>query len=251
MKKLILSILISLLSFGAFSQIDAIKAAADGVVIAADALGSSDACCSDPCFLLLFDDLIYWSIDGLINHHIYIMDHPEDFPDRYSFEYMSHFAADGQNQFSVLQRVRGTVGIISSDFRVNILSEIQNLNFSTYKTFDWQIINLNFRPDQSVEFSLGSGLMYDNYSETFYNQHYASLGFHLLNNQVHTVMEGRYTPSYIRQYIVYTELSLRNQVHLFTMGSLHTYFMIGGMYQSYYEVAEYLSLQAGLTFKVF
>lgn len=249
MKKLIFLLAsVFLLQLQPKAQIDAIKAAADGISLLSD-VGSSGGCNDLGC-LFFIDDLVIVTIEGLTVHHNYLMDNRDIFPSALSLEYMPHFASNGDNQFSIFQRLRGTFGVMSTDFRFNVLTEFQNNTAQQYRTIDWQIMQLNFQAGPVVNLRFGSGILYDSYAENTYNEHFGSIGLSFFDYRFTTELEGRYCPSYTTAVTVYEELNLRAKFRIIEMESLSTWFMVGGVYQSYYDVAEYKSLQTGLTIEL-
>lgn len=249
MKKLVILLSFTFISFSGYSQIEAIEAAADGIALMADVV-SSDACsdcCSDPFLFYFIDEAIIHLVEDLSDHHIWMMENRDIYPDALSFTYRSHFASNGAETVNLLQSVNGTWGVLSTDLRLNMLAEFNNFSARSYETINWQILVLNTYPAENVNLRLGSGIIYDNYAERSYNEHYGSLGVSFLDKKVTAILEGRYASAYYNLAEVYSEVNLRTEVKLIDRQDFVCSFMIGGIYQNYYATVQYASLQAGLT----
>jgi len=255
LKKISLIILLSfiLLSQIGNAQVGDIKSASGGNS-AGGFLSDGDVgdgsllglCCSD-LFLDFFIEVLI--IGGFELHELH-MEKSYDIPRVTSLEFMPQFAFHAPSTYQVLPRIRGNYGLFSTDFRYNFMLETSSLNSADfYKTFDWQIIELNLILTESFNFRIGSGFMFEDYSEKFYNENTAALDYYFKNDVFKIGSEFRYAVDYDTDAVPRTEGSIGLDFRFFEMNTVSGYFNLGGMYQNYYHKVDVWSLMGGLNFR--
>ncbi|MBU0765456.1 MAG: hypothetical protein KJ607_11540 [Bacteroidetes bacterium] len=245
MNRLILSLLILVLFCTTVrSQVDDIRSAADGLSTIADI--SDDISGGDLWFLFFFDDVVFWAIDGLVAHQVYLKENRDIIPQSFSVDYMSHFASDAANQLNIQQRFRGTWGVLSTDLRYNHLAAFRSGTADSYQTINWQVFIMNFQAGSDVNLRFGSGLLYDKYTDKTYNEHYASLGISFFDQAFRTVLEGRFANEYRNGAGIYREVSLSGNIHIFQFDNMTGYLSLGGMYHEYFSEVGISFVQTGL-----
>lgn len=204
--------------------------------------------CAAACATILFSEAIYFIIDVMADHHEYLLDNLDTYPEAVSFEGMFLAAGGTDSRLSVLPRIRGTAGVFSTDFRFNQGSSFGNS--STDQFFEWQIIEFNTYPVEKVNFRFGTGILYDLVGNSTYNEHHLSLETKFFENKMSFLFEGRYSADYAKLVDVYSEITLSAKVKAINYSHLRGYFIIGGIYQNFYSVKDISGLQVGLQFTI-
>jgi len=248
MKKVIyLFILILFFTFQSVSQVDNIKQKSKSFKSGNDYGNSNSYDGIAGLLFFLFNDVAINSIDMLIVHHQYLIENKENYPIAFSADYMPHLAFNQNNQYNMLQRIRGTLGVFSTDFRLNYLTEISDLSAKSYSTLDWQIIQFSTYPSNNVNIRFGTGLLYDNYSDLSFNEHSLGLELYFKDYEYWFALDGRFALDYERGESVYKELNFRCNYRIIKTQHFNTYFTIGALYQNYYSVTDLFSAQGGLS----
>jgi hypothetical protein len=254
MKKIILSLIFVITFQYSFSQIDAIKAAADGAEIAAELLLNSDFNGGgiDELFYLFFlDDVFLGSYRAMAEQNRRVLDNRDTYPDALALKYYASGLADGQGTLDIQQRLNWTWGIWGTDLKLNYLNEFEEGTMKSYKTIHWQILQMNMYVAESMNLRFGAGTIYDTYAGKSYTEYLGSMTFYMNDNKLKTTIEGT-TPS--RDYsnsTVFSEVNVFCEAQIISTEHLNGYFMVGGMYQNYYDVAQKQMLQAGLSFMIY
>ena len=204
--------------------------------------------CAAACITIVFSEAAYFLIDVMADHHEYLLDNLETYPEALSFEAMFLAAGGTDNRLSVLPRIRGTAGIFSTELRFN-----QGSSFSTSSTdqfLEWQIIEFNTFPAEKVNLRFGTGLLFDLMGNSAYNEHLLSVETKFFDNKMSFLFEGRYAADYANLIDIYSEISLSAKIKAINYKHLNGYFIIGGMYQNYYNLKDISGLQVGFQFLV-
>ncbi|MBC8147153.1 MAG: hypothetical protein H8E98_04135 [Bacteroidetes bacterium] len=203
-------------------------------------------CCNDLFIDLFFDVIVF---GGLELHRLY-MDKQYDIPRITSIEFMPQFAFHPPSTYFMIPRIRGNWGLFSTDFRYNFMLETSLLNGADiYKTIDWQIIELNLVVTENVNFRIGTGFMYEDFSRTYFNENTAALDFYTKDDALKIGGEFRYAFDYENNVVPRTEGSLNLDYRIFNFNALSGYVNIGCLYQNYYNEVDLWSLKGGLSFK--
>jgi hypothetical protein len=227
------------------SQIELIKGAADAVS-SGELLGNgcSDGCFND-CCVGFFTDFTGWVVDGLAQHHRQIVDNP-DYPGAVSFEVMPHGGYNGDNLVNFIPRVRGTWGVLSTDFRMNFLAQPDD----AYQTYDWQILILSTYPEKHLNIRVGSGIFWDTYTGHSYNEHFAALEMNVHDQFFTATAEGRMAFDYYAGISVFSEAALRGNFRVVKSNHMAGYVTLGAEFQNYYDAVNLVIFTGGMTFNI-
>jgi hypothetical protein len=241
-------IFVFIFSFQSFSQIENIKQSAKSIGVGREPRINSGGDGSMLfLFYFLFRDITISSIDMLVNHHRFLLDNKDVYSEAFSVDYLPTFSLNQKNQFNMMQRIRGTYGVLSTDIRLNYLVEFSHLSAQSYKTVDWQILQFSTYPGPNFNIRFGTGLLYDNYSLLSYNEHSLGLEFYLLQHQYWFTIEGRFAFDYFRGADIYKEFNFKGSYNFFQAQYINAYGTAGILYQNYYSAAEISSFQFGLS----
>lgn len=276
MKKIIL-ILLVLIGFvainGSFAQIDDIKkksrenksdkpSFSEGGGFSS---GSDDPClgaCGEFCFEIFFAVLF----EELAEHHTYLMQNLESDPTPLSLEIKPHFSYGPDDGFvNYLPGIRGTLGTISTDFRLNYLSEYEDYTAEMFKVYEWQFM-LNLTPVKEFNIRIGTGLYFESFTDSVtdpvtleksnekfkdtFNEHFVGLSLRLNDLDIISTLEGRFAMDYDTQEQVFTEINFRVEKRFINFPHLYGYFHGGFIYQRYYSAVNLWSVQTGFTFNI-
>lgn len=149
-----------------------------------------------------------------------------------------------KNSTSFVPRIEVHGSLLSTGFRVFSNTEEHIEEQDSYTTIDWQMLLFNLIVEREVNFCIGSGFMFEEYSGTFFNEHTASLDIYF--DRMKWNFEGRYTPDYK------TKISVRKEFNT----SLHylffqnNEFLFSGFVKfltaNYYEDVKFHAFYAGI-----
>ncbi len=190
----------------------------------------------------------------LYDQHLQQIANKANDPTAFSLDVMPHFAfSPDDNYFNFLPRIRGTWGVLSTDFRMNYLLDFDEGAAETFRTIEWQVLQFNIVPVEEFTLRFSTGLMYEEFTGNLYNEHYLGLCFRLDKQKILATLEGRFTYDYNAQTIepnVFYEINLRGAYRILDFKNLWGYATFGILYQNYYQSVEMLSVQGGLTFNI-
>ncbi len=229
--------------------------------------GNSDNPCLDACGEACFEFAFAIAFEALLSHHAYLMENRDKDPTVLSLDLMPHFAYGPEdNYFNLLPRIRGTWGVLSSDFRFNYLADYKDASADIYKVYEWQVVELNFLPIEELNIRVGSGIFVENFTASSldpisgsmvgrrykdtYNENFASLELRLNDQQVLTSLEGRFAYDYDTGNHVFTEINLRASFRFLDIPHVFSYLTGGIVYQKYYSSIDLWSIQAGFSFNI-
>jgi len=209
--------------------------------------------CSEGCFEGCFQFVFSEFIQLLYSHHVSLMDSRETNPTVLSLDVMPHLGFSPDNKYvDYLGRLRGTWGVLSTDVRLNYLTEYKNFSTSNYKTIDWQILSLNFMFSDNFNFRVGTGIMYDDFIDKSFNQHFVGAELRMNNQAALLTFEGRFTYNYdnSEDNEIYNEFNLRTAFRVVNTKHLWMYANFGFLWQKYYQAVELWSLQSGVSINI-
>jgi len=254
MKKVIIAWLIILfMSNNIFGQIGDIKGLADGAgeVFSGCSGSDFDAACSG--LSCCWDGGLFF-IDFIFDHHEEIMNMRFLDPTVLSFEvdgqfaYALHYAHDTLfNYINYLPQIRGNLGIFSTDFRFNMLTEYTNDLPNSFKS--WELLFLiNIVPDESFKIAFGSGIYNEMYTDSYFNENY--LQFKILMPNKHDLlhMDTRVVIDYANSRYPFFEGGIRYNTRIVTLSHLYGYITLGAMYQNYYSSHDIWAARGGIAF---
>ncbi len=249
----------------AFSQVDDIKKKSDKYKkddnSSSDSnIGSSNDPVFDACFETCasgcFDIALSVVTEIMIQHHIYLMDSRNEDPTALSLDLMMHTAYEPNNQIvNVVPRIRGTWGVLSTDFRFNHLVE-RDQAIATFKTLSWQILALHFGVPDAFSFRIGSGFYYDISDALMFNEHYTGLQLKFGGQSILLNLEYRIALDYEHSETVFQDFDANIAFRLLNFPNLYTYANVGFVHQKYYPDNEagiktdFSMVKAGITFNI-
>lgn len=260
MKKLLRTLLFVVFLFfsnvESYTQIEAIQGLAEGAgslisdisPVLVEAGCNSMNCCWDGGLFF---------IDFLIEHQREIMNLRKLDPTLISLEIGANFAyalhysqGDMYNYINYLPQIRGNLGIFSTDFRYNILMEY--LADGTDSFNSWELVfMLNFVPDETFKMSFGSGMCYEIYTDTYYNEHYFGTKIGLFQNRDFIDIDTRLVVDYARGIYPFFEAGVRYNTKMIKFEHLSAYISLGGIYQNYYQAHDIWAARGGLIFNIY
>jgi hypothetical protein len=239
------------------SQISDIMDLAGGAADALSGCSSSDISAGCDAFNCCWQGGFYF-VEFLIDHQHEIMDMRDLNPSLLSLEfdanvaYSFHYSADsGQfyKYFNYLPRIRGNLGIFSTDFRYNMLAEYDLDVPESYKSWDL-ILMLNFVPSEKFKISLGSGVYNELYTGNYYNEHYLNISFGMADNKNILDIDSRLAVDYAQSLFPFAEAGFRYKIRIMDISHVYSYFSLGFVYQNYYGQHDIFGGNAGLLFNI-
>jgi len=267
MKKILfLCLLLSFFSLQIFAQIDDIKKndkknkdeKTTDLTEEVTVFDAPSGACVDACARTVFDLVFQVAARALINHHQYIMQKIAD-PMKLSFEvnptiaYGFHLNEENvktYDYFNALPQFRARWGVLATDIRYNLLVDYQNYSLDAFKTFECLML-FNIQPFIEHRFSFGTGISWDPYSLSLYNEHIASYNY--LNNSMKykAFIETRLATDYtFPTPIFYSELNIGAGIKVLEVGHVFGYANLGFSQQNYLMNHKIWLINAGFTFNV-
>ncbi len=253
MKKYLIILLFFFLPFKIFGQIDAIKGLAEGGIdllsdLDVEAAYSAISCCWDNGGVFL--------IGFMIDHHKEIMSLRNLDPTVVSFEARGGFAMGyhytrSKNYIYVnyLPGLRGNLGVLSTDFRYNILTEYTDDFPNLFTSWEWLFL-LNFEPDEKFKLTVGTGIQMEKFTDTYYNEHYIGFKLGFADNRDYLDVDTRFSINYDTGEFPFFEGGIRYNVRVINISNVFVYITLGGVYQNYYSSHDIWAAQGGLTFNI-
>ena len=153
---------------------------------------------------------------------------------------------NSDNTFLIMPRVRGNLGLFSTDFRFYNRLESGVDYIDTWKTLEWQILQFNLIQNRYANFRVGSGIYVENFEGIVFNEHTIALSLYVPLIKSAGDLEYRIAPDYSTGDIPRQEVNLHLRRKLVGVPNLDIYGSIGGMYQNFYRGIEAWSGTAGL-----
>ena len=222
--------------------------------------GASDACV-EACCELVGSQVFQIMVAAMVEGQYTMLEASANDPTIRSFDFDPQGAYNPRYEsYLILPRVRGTYGIFSTDFRLNYLLGNGKYGTETFKTYHWQILQLNLVSLPHVNFRIGSGVYWqrflsavpnEGYITQSFNEHAAELSIKFDQQRFITTASGRIALDYETSNTVFSEFSLIQNIRFMQSPSMSGYFSFGINVEKYYETTKLLSIQAGLHFNFF
>ena len=201
--------------------------------------------CFSSCVSSVFEAIVIGSIDL---HKEYISQKKE-IPTVTSLEFMPTYGYCPKGSHLIMPRIRGNWGLFSTDFRYyNILESTPNNGIENYKTYDWQIIELNPLITKNVKLRIGSGFMYEDFSRIYFNESSIALDLSFKKDTYLSNFEFKIAKDYNHGSTPRTEGNIRFNYKIIDLDNLYGYATLGGLYQNYYSSVDVWTIQAGMAF---
>ena len=156
--------------------------------------------------------------------------------------------APNNGTVTLLPRIRGVIGLFSTDLRVCQLADTRN-SAENYSTFDWSVLQYALINTSFYHLRLGSGFMHERFSSIYFNEHFIGNDIkwskHLNSN-----LEFRIAPDYVTGITARTEVSFRTNVEVVSRKPMHVYYTLGLLYQNYYQTIDFWSVHSGLLLRL-
>ena len=263
-KKVFTVLLFIFININSYSQIDDIKELADSSAnsntnsffnTSSDNSTMSDALISS-VFSCCWDIGIQVFTTILIEHHKEIMNLKNIDPSVLSLDLRANFTLGlhhsmDTNHISVnyLPGVRGNIGIFSSDFRFNMLTEYTNDMPNSFKSWEWLFL-LNIKPSETFRITFGTGMQKENSTGNIYNQHYLGFKIGVLNNKDYIEADTRLSTNYATENFPFFEGAISYNTRIINFDFANVYIRIGGIYQNYYSAYDIWAANGGIIFNL-
>jgi len=252
--KIFIAILLSIgIRQNLIGQIGDIKGLADGAGELFSGCSGSDL--SAGC---MFMDCCYngglFFVEFLVDHHKEIMNMKYLDPTLLSvemngnFAYALHFSHDSLFTYiNYLPQIRGNLGVFSTDFRFNMLTEYTNDFPDSFKS--WELLFLiNVAPAESFRLTLGTGVYSELFTESYYNENYLEFKFLMPNKSDFLDLDTRVVIDYNTSRIPFLEAGIRYNTRIIDFSHVYAYLSLGAMYQNYYTSHDIWAARCGIMF---
>ncbi|MBC7923876.1 MAG: hypothetical protein H7Z75_22610 [Ferruginibacter sp.] len=168
-------------------------------------------------------------------------------PSVVSLEIMPHLGINPPDYYLAMPRVRGNWGLFSTDFRYNLLIEPAVEGYRSFRTLDWQILQLNLVTTRPVTFRVGTGFSHESAARRAFHESTFALEGRLKADQLGWGAEYRVSKDYETGAVPRREFGVRGQYQVWERGKTRGYLMLGGFFQRYYGRVNVGGIQGGIT----
>jgi hypothetical protein len=182
----------------------------------------------------------------------HVLDKRPDVPQIVGLDIMLHSAIQPSSYYTFNPRVRGAWGILSSDFRWNVLIEETLEGPESLNTFDWQIVQLNFVNTKNVIVRAGAGYMQENFSDrlSFFESTFSS-NLMFDDNSWGGFVEWRSAKDFVTNVVPRREFNIQVQKQVFESGPWHGMVTGGLQFQRWYSSINVWGIQGGFVLKLY
>ena len=234
-----------------FCQIGDIKGLADGAGSLFSGCSGSDAGAACSSMSCCWDGGLFF-VDFLIDHHKEIMNMKYLDPTLLSFEvngnfaYALHYGHDTLFTYiNYLPQLRANIGVFSTDFRFNMLTEYTNDFPNSFKS--WELLFLiNLVPDKNFRIAIGTGVYDEMYTNNYYNENYLGFKFLMPNQKDFLDIDSRLVIDYNRSLFPFFEGGIRYNTRIIDFNHVYAYVSLGAMYQNYYSNHDIWAARGGI-----
>ena len=168
-------------------------------------------------------------------------------PSVVSLEVMPHLGINPPDYYVAMPRVRGNWGLFSTDFRYNLLLEQALEGYKSFRTFDWQILQLNLVTTRPVTLRIGTGFSHESAARRAFHESTFALEGRLREDQLGWGAEYRVSKDYETGAVPRREFGVRGQYKVWEKGKTRGYLTLGGFLQRYYGRVNVGGIQGGIT----
>lgn len=143
-------------------------------------------------------------------------------------------------------RLRLNWALLSTELRY---SNLYTHKQGEYETTDWQMLILNLVSKREFYLRIGSGFMYEKFTNTYYNEHSLSTEI-LLDRRLSGVFDFRFSHDRQTQILPRMESGIRFNYKLVQGNYIDLDYTVGFQYQNYYQTDRLYLLQTGFVFMV-
>jgi hypothetical protein len=245
LKRCLMTFLV-LVSLTAFAQVSDIKSSSKSNSSSRSSGGGSDRGGSGGNVFFFLD---LFRVFGAWQGHV--LDKRPDVPQVVSLDLMMQSAIQPSQYYTFNPRVRGNWGILSTDFRWNVLIEETIDGPESLNTFDWQIAQLNFVNTRNVIVRAGAGFMQENFADrlSFFE---SSISSNLMFDEGWGgFVEWRSAKDFVSQAVPRREFNLQVQKQIFESGPWHGMVTGGLQFQRWYSTTNVWGIQGGFVLKLY
>ncbi len=214
----------------------------------ADILADAFSCC--------FNNGVLLAVGLVAENHKFMMSLRENDPTILSFEARMNFAMGlhfskntNYTYVNYLPGIRGNLGAFSTDFRFNLLTEYTDDFPNSFTSWEWLFL-FNIEPVESFKLTFGTGVQRENFSDSYFNEHYIGFRFGLSENRDYITANTRFSIDYSTSAVPFLEAGIHYKKRISSFNKVFMYINIGGIYQNYYSSHDIWALQGGLTVNV-
>jgi hypothetical protein len=181
-----------------------------------------------------------------------LKDDRKKYPSTISLDVMFQGAVKPSSYYILWPRIRGSWGLLGTDFRMNYLIKEGSDGYTHIRTNDWQILQLNLVTSSFFTFRASTGIMKEAFnSKRTFSETAFILNVHAPDQSKVIGFEYRFAKDWSTGINPRREFSVQYQHQLFKTGIFHGYTTAGAVYQKYYNSIEVWGIQAGVMFRFF
>ncbi len=230
-------------------QVDKIKAAsADyaGESKSTDTGGSSSGSGNGGIFVDILMFLPHWQAYKL-------QDDRQRYPPMVSLDVFIQGAFKPADTYIFWPRIRANWGLFSTDFRMNYMMEKNDTGgFTSLRTSDWQVLQLNLITSRFITFRVGAGTMTEAFgANRQFTEVTLAFGIHAPDQSEVFFLEYRDAFESGADVHARFEFSGQYQHQIFKTGGFRGYLTAGGAYQKYYNTIDFWGIEAGVLFRLY
>ena len=202
-----------------------------------DGCGGCASGCLSGCASLGCGMMLNGMFRGFWQYNRRIMDKKPEVPRVISLDVMVHggLGLNTNNTYVVMARVRGNLGFFSTDFRFFNRYENGVGFIDSWKTLEWQILQLNLVQGKYANLRIGSGIYVQNFDNRVFNEHTLGLSLYAPSLGGAGDFEYRIVPDYNTGQLPRQEVNMAFRKRFIDFDHLHVYGTVGGMYQNFYR----------------
>lgn len=119
-------------------------------------------------------------------------------------------------------------------FRYNILTEYTDDFPNSFTSWEWLFL-LNIQPSPMFKMSLGTGLQFEKYSDSYFNEHYLGFRFRMKNERDFLELNTRLSVDYETGAVPFVESGVDYKFQIAEYDHVFMCISLGGLYQNYYS----------------
>ena len=197
----------------------------------------------------LFIDLFFWTGGAIAQGQRNVLEKEDFIPRITSIEFSGQYSAFPTDYSIAIPRIRAHRGIFSTDLRFYHQFEERIGDFSSYNSFDWQILLLNLVTEEKVNFRVGTGIMLEESTRSTFNESTFALDIYP-TKRLRINAEGRFAIDYGTSVLVRREWngSLFYRVAQHKKKGFHVFSSI--MHARFYETVDIWAVSGGLSMTI-
>ncbi len=122
----------------------------------------------------------------------------------------------------------------TTSFRYNVLTEYTDDFPNSFTSWEWLFL-FNIQPSPVFKMSLGTGVQFEKYSGSYFNEHYIGFRFRMKNERDFLDANTRLSIDYETGTVPFIETGIHYKIQIAEFEHIFMYISLGGMYQNYYS----------------